>query len=81
MDEATSALDPTSEREVQEAIDSISSHDNKLTIIIIAHRLETIMTAENLLYFESNQNLVPAQKGTPEYEQVIKRLKEEVYAH
>ena len=81
MDEATSALDPTSEKEVQEAIDSISSKDNKLTIVIIAHRLETIMTAQNLLYFESNTTLVPSAKGTPEYDRIIKKLKEEVYAH
>jgi len=39
LDEATSALDPKSEKEVQGAIDYISMHEQKLTIITIAHRL------------------------------------------
>lgn len=42
LDEATSALDPKSEKEVQDAIDNISKGDSKLTIIMIAHRLQTI---------------------------------------
>jgi ABC-type multidrug transport system fused ATPase/permease subunit len=51
LDEATSALDPKSEKEVQDAIDYISRESvvdgsgTKLTIIMIAHRLQTIMTA------------------------------------
>ena len=53
LDEATSALDPKSEKEVQDAIDNISKGDTKLTIVMIAHRLQTIMTAQNLLYLES----------------------------
>jgi ABC-type multidrug transport system fused ATPase/permease subunit len=39
LDEATSALDPKSEKEVQDAIDSIQTSKTQLTIIIIAHRL------------------------------------------
>jgi len=44
LDEATSALDPKSEKEVQDAIDHISSNSKeaggeKLTIVMIAHRL------------------------------------------
>ena len=51
LDEATSALDPKSEKEVQDAVDHISKEANKegvtskLTIVMIAHRLQTIMTA------------------------------------
>lgn len=66
LDEATSALDPQSEKEVQEAIDYISSQgDSKLTIIMIAHRLQTIMSAKNLIYIESNTSILNATKGTP----------------
>ena len=45
LDEATSALDPKSEKEVQDAIDQISTQQsqlgqgNRLTIVMIAHRL------------------------------------------
>lgn len=45
LDEATSALDPQSEREVQEAIESISNNainGRDFTVIMIAHRLQTI---------------------------------------
>lgn len=48
LDEATSALDPKSEKEVQDAIDHIANSEvegQKMTIIMIAHRLQTIMTA------------------------------------
>jgi len=64
LDEATSALDPKSEQEVQSAIDKISKEETKLTIIIIAHRLTTIETAENLLYIEDKDKLILAPKGT-----------------
>jgi ABC-type multidrug transport system fused ATPase/permease subunit len=49
LDEATSALDPVSEQEVQAAIEAIENNqtqlnniDEKLTILIIAHRLTSI---------------------------------------
>lgn len=78
LDEATSALDPRSEKEVQGAIDKIAeesrANGGKLTIIMIAHRLQTIMSAQNLLYLESKNTMVAASKGTSEYDEVIKRL-------
>jgi ABC-type multidrug transport system fused ATPase/permease subunit len=63
LDEATSALDPRSEKEVQDAIDQISKEPNidgsntKLTIVMIAHRLQTIITATNLLYIENSRTI------------------------
>jgi ABC-type multidrug transport system fused ATPase/permease subunit len=45
LDEATSALDPKSEKEVQDAIDVIAKKETNLTIITIAHRLQTIAGA------------------------------------
>jgi ABC-type multidrug transport system fused ATPase/permease subunit len=47
LDEATSALDNKSEKEVQRALDNISS--KSVTTIIIAHRLSTIKNAD-LIY-------------------------------
>ena len=81
LDEATSALDPKSEKEVQDAIENISKGDSKLTIIMIAHRLQTIMTAQHLLYIESKNSIIHGEKGTPEYDAIMKRLMELNYAH
>ena len=49
LDEATSALDSESEREVQAAIESIMG---KCTIIMVAHRLNTIRKADVIYRFE-----------------------------
>ena len=47
LDEATSALDPKSEAEVQQAITKIQKEQaEEITVIMIAHRLQTIETAE-----------------------------------
>lgn len=75
LDEATSALDPKSEVEVQAAIDDIAKSGEKLTILIIAHRLTTIQSADNLLYFKSRSELVSVKKGTEEYDEIFEKLK------
>lgn len=49
LDEATSALDAESEREVQAAIEAIMG---KCTIIMVAHRLNTIRKADVIYRFE-----------------------------
>lgn len=80
LDEATSALDPKSEKEVQDAIDNISiqarQEGSELTIIMIAHRLQTIMTAQNLLYIDAKDTMLAGTKGTPEYEHIMQKLME-----
>ena len=61
LDEATSALDSKSEKEVQNAIRKIQTEKaGELTIIMIAHRLETIKSADHLLYLESPFNVIEA---------------------
>ena len=75
LDEATSALDPKSEAEVQDAIQKIQDElKGQLTIIMIAHRLSTIATAENLLYLENPSSQITAEKGTPEYDEIMDKL-------
>ena len=66
---------------MQAAIDHISTVDTKLTIIMIAHRLQTIASAQNLLYLENKSSIVPATKGTPEYDVIMNKLQEQHYAH
>lgn len=80
LDEATSALDPKSEIEVQGAIDKISKSGSGLTIIMIAHRLTTIASANNLLFFKSKSELISAAKGTDEYNEIFEKLKAISYA-
>lgn len=52
MDEATSALDNDTEQAVMEAIKKLS---NKLTIILIAHRLRTVKICDIIFKFEKGK--------------------------
>ncbi|MCP4668005.1 MAG: ABC transporter ATP-binding protein [Deltaproteobacteria bacterium] len=52
LDEAASALDSESEKHVQEAIDKLKGGP---TILIVAHRLSTIMKADNIHVLEDGR--------------------------
>ena len=52
MDEATSALDAQSEAEIRMALDAMKG---KVTLVIIAHRLNTIQHVDEVLYLENGQ--------------------------
>ena len=60
FDEATSSLDVNSERKIQEAIETLHG---KRTVIVVAHRLVTVASADNIYVLE-NGGL--AEKGTHE---------------
>ena len=49
LDEATSAVDTETESEIQQAIDSLAG---SRTILVIAHRLSTVMRADRILVLE-----------------------------
>mgnify|MGYP007118468115 FL=1 len=42
---------------------------------MIAHRLTTIASADNLVYFKSRSQLITAEKGSAEYEEIFEKLK------
>ena len=52
MDEATSALDAESEAEIQKALDSMRG---KVTVVLIAHRLNTIQHADKVVLVVDGQ--------------------------
>ena len=52
LDEATSALDGQTESEISEAIQGLKG---KVTLILIAHRLSTVMKADQIVYLEEGR--------------------------
>ena len=52
FDEATSALDNTTEKEVMAAIEGLS---HCLTVVLIAHRLSTLRSADAVYEFQGGQ--------------------------
>jgi len=59
LDEATSALDTKSELLIKQAIDRLRG---KITVLIIAHRLSTVMNADKLIVLEDGRII---ESGSP----------------
>jgi ABC-type bacteriocin/lantibiotic exporter with double-glycine peptidase domain len=79
MDEATSALDAESESEIAKALDQMRG---KVTVVLIAHRLNTVQHADKVFLVEKGrisdsgtfQDLV---KRNPSLERVVQLMKVE----
>ena len=54
LDEATSALDTENEALVQQAVDNLISK-TQCTVVLIAHRLSTVMAANNIVVLDKGQ--------------------------
>lgn len=52
MDEATSALDNETEHKITQTLDEISKN---ITVIIVAHRLSTVRSVDQLIYLEKGK--------------------------
>jgi ATP-binding cassette subfamily C protein len=65
MDEATSALDAESEAEIQKALDDMRG---KVTVVLIAHRLNTIQHADKVILVEEGR-----VKDSGTFKELIKR--------
>lgn len=66
LDEATSALDSTTEKKITDYLESIKG---SLTLIVIAHRLSTLQTADRILYMQKGRLVA---KGT--FEELRKEI-------
>ncbi len=65
LDEATSAVDNETEAQIQKAIENLSGNH---TLIVIAHRLTTIMKADNIIVLRDGKI---AEEGT--HNELIKK--------
>jgi ATP-binding cassette subfamily C protein len=52
LDEATSALDAETEAEITKVLQELK---NEMTVILIAHRLSTVMGADKIIYLDSGR--------------------------
>jgi ABC-type multidrug transport system fused ATPase/permease subunit len=50
LDEATSALDAETEAEITKVLQELK---NEMTVVLIAHRLSTVMGADKIIYLDS----------------------------
>lgn len=55
LDEATSALDSESEHQVQKALDSLLANCQGKYMIVIAHRLSTVMNAHEIVVVDGGK--------------------------
>ena len=72
FDEATSALDNETQAKIQQAIDNLQSN---YTILIIAHRLSTVINSDRILFLsdgkiEAEGTHLELLKTCPEYKQL-----------
>ena len=73
LDEATSALDASSEKYVKQALDTLM---NQTTTIIIAHRLSTVINADNIIVLEQGRLIAQGKhkallQSSPVYKEFV----------
>ena len=76
MDEATSALESKTEEKISE---TLSSLDESISLILIAHRITTIQYADKIIYIESGRirafgNILEVRKQVPEFNDAMGKL-------
>jgi ABC-type multidrug transport system fused ATPase/permease subunit len=76
LDEATSSLDAKTESQISAVLDQLRG---KMTIVLIAHRLSTVKSADKIIYL--NQGRVVAegtfkqlQESVPDFDRAVKLM-------
>jgi len=77
LDEATSALDGSMEKNITDHLNSLKKY---ATIVIVAHRLSSIKTADVIIYLDSGKikgagNFLDLQNKLPDFAQVVSDMK------
>ena len=67
LDEATSALDNDNQKKIVDVIETLKKNH---TIIVVAHRLSTILDADNIVVIDQGKVV-----ATGEHEQLMKKCK------
>jgi ABC-type multidrug transport system fused ATPase/permease subunit len=76
MDEATSSLESKTEEKISE---TLSSLDESISIILIAHRITTIQHADKIIYLENGRirafgNISEVRQLVPEFNEAMSKL-------
>jgi ABC-type bacteriocin/lantibiotic exporter with double-glycine peptidase domain len=76
MDEATSSLESKTEEKISE---TLSSLDESISIILIAHRITTIQHADKIIYLEDGRirafgNISEVRQLVPEFNEAMSKL-------
>jgi ATP-binding cassette subfamily C protein len=77
LDEATSALDGSMEKNITDYLNSLKKY---ATIVVVAHRLSSIKTADIIIYLDSGKikgagNFLDLQNKLPDFAQVVSDMR------
>ena len=77
LDEATSALDGSMEKNITDHLNSLKKY---ATIVVVAHRLSSIKTADVIIYLDSGKikgagNFLDLQNKLPDFAQVVSDMR------
>lgn len=76
LDEATSALDAETESRIAQMLDSLRG---QLTIVLIAHRLSTVMNSDKIVYLSGGKvvaegTFAELKKSVPDFQQAVELM-------
>lgn len=76
LDEATSALDAETESKISRVLDSLRS---QMTVVLIAHRLSTVMNADKIIYLDTGKvvaqgTFAELKKQVPDFAKAVQLM-------
>jgi ABC-type multidrug transport system fused ATPase/permease subunit len=76
LDEATSALDAETELKISKVLDSLRS---QMTVVLIAHRLSTVMNADKIIYLDKGKvvaqgTFTELKKQVPDFAKAVQLM-------
>jgi ABC-type multidrug transport system fused ATPase/permease subunit len=76
LDEATAALDAETESKISKVLDSLRS---QMTVVLIAHRLSTVMNADKIIYLDKGKvvaqgTFAELKKQVPDFAKAVQLM-------